>query len=294
MRFITEKNIAAIPGPSSHKDKRSTVTREPTNIKRKPPAVRPTRKPNIIAKAVPTKPRPSLRTQSGTGSGFFVSRLGHVVTNAHVVKGCKRITVGDNVNSQSPAARLDSDSRNDLALLKLNSLDTVSAKNMALVKNLGLNVGPRVVPLAANGLLRSEDVLLGENILVAGFPFGAFVSNSIKVTRGIVSSTRGLGDNSGQFQIDAAAQAGNSGGPIYDENGNIVGVVVAQLNKKKFEKIIGSTPENTNFGIKASTVRQFLNSSGLPSKWSTRSKKMSTKQLASIAQKQTLMVICHR
>jgi S1-C subfamily serine protease len=220
--------------------------------------------------------------------------LGHVVTNAHVVKGCKRITVGDNVNSQSPAARLDSDSRNDLALLKLNSLDTVSAKNMALVKNLGLNVGPRVVPLAANGLLRSEDVLLGENILVAGFPFGAFVSNSIKVTRGIVSSTRGLGDNSGQFQIDAAAQAGNSGGPIYDENGNIVGVVVAQLNKKKFEKIIGSTPENTNFGIKASTVRQFLNSSGLPTKWSTRSKKMSTPELAEIAQRQTLMVICHR
>jgi hypothetical protein len=103
-----------------------------------------------------------------------------------------------------------------------------------------------------------------------------------------------IGDDSGQFQMDAAVQSGNSGGPIYDANGNIVGVVVAQLNKLKVSKILGSLPENVNFGIKASTVRQFLTSSGLPSKWSARSKKMSTKDLAQIAQKQTLMVMCHR
>ena len=64
--------------------------------------------------------------------------------------------------------------------------------------------------------------------------------------------------------MDAAVQAGNSGGPIYDENGNIVGVVISQLNKLKVAKAIGSMPENVNFGIKASTVRQFLTSSGLP------------------------------
>lgn len=69
---------------------------------------------------------------------------------------------------------------------------------------------------------------------------------------------------------------------------------LAQLNKLKVSKILGSLPENVNFGIKASTVRQFLTSSGLPSKWSERSKKMSTEQLAQIARKQTLMVVCHR
>ena len=165
-----------------------------------------------------------------------------------------------------------------------------SNETRSLVKNLGI----KIVPLAADGLLRSEDVDLGEDILVAGFPYGSALSNSIKVTKGIVSSTKGLGDDSGQFQMDAAVQPGSSGGPIYDENGNIVGVVVTQLNKKKFAEISGSTPENVNFGIKASTVRQFLASSGLPSKWSTRSKKLPTKELARIAQKQTLMVMCHR
>ena len=70
-------------------------------------------------------------------------------------------------------------------------------------------------------------------------------------------------------------------------------MVVSQLNKLKFAKVTGSLPENVNFGIKASTVRQFLNSAGLPTKWSKRSKRMSTKQLAKIAKNQTVMVVCH-
>jgi S1-C subfamily serine protease len=237
-----------------------------------------------------SKPNSSTPPQFGTGSGFFVSKSGHVVTNAHVVNGCIRITVGDSANTQSRAALVSTDRRNDLALLRLGSLEMASAETKSLIKKLGI----KVVPLVAHGLLRSEDVELGESVLVAGFPYGELYSNTIKVTGGMVSAVRGIADNSGQFQMDAAAQSGNSGGPIYDENGNIVGVVVAQLNKFNVAKATGSLPENVNFGIKASTVRQFLTSSGLPSKWSTRSKKMSTKELAKIAQKQTLMVMCHR
>ena len=65
-----------------------------------------------------------------------------------------------------------------------------------------------------------------------------------------MSANKGMGDDSGQFQMDAAIQSGNSGGPIYDENGNIVGVVVAQLNKLKVAKAIGSLPVNVTSASK--------------------------------------------
>jgi len=142
--------------------------------------------------------------------------------------------------------------------------------------------------------MRSDDIQLGERVLVAGFPYGDLYSNTIKVTGGMVSAIKGMGDDSAQFQIDAAVQPGNSGGPIYDENGNVVGVVVAQLDPLKVAKTIGSLPQNVNFEIKASTVRQFLNTSGLPTRWSERSKRMSTGQLAKIAKSQTVMVMCHK
>jgi S1-C subfamily serine protease len=154
-------------------------------------------------------------------------------------------------------------------------------------------LGLKLVPLASEGLFKSDDVELGEDVLVAGYPYGELFSNSIKVTKGIVSSNKGMGDDRGQFQMDAAVQPGNSGGPIYDENGNIVGVAVAQLNKLKVAKAIGSLPENVNFGIKASTVRQFLTSAGLPTKWSNRTERKSTKELAQIAKNQTVMVVCN-
>ncbi len=141
--------------------------------------------------------------------------------------------------------------------------------------------------------MRSDDIELGEKVLVAGYPYGDIFSNTIKVTGGMVSAVKGMGDDSGQFQMDAAVQPGSSGGPIYDENGNIVGVVVAQLNKLKVAKAIGSMPENVNFGIKASTVRQFMTSAGLPTKWSIRTERQSTKELAKIAKNQTVMVVCN-
>jgi tetratricopeptide (TPR) repeat protein len=226
--------------------------------------------------------------QSGTGSGFFVSKMGHVITNAHVVHNCNRVTIGDNANKQVPAEIINTDRSNDLALLKLSTLEMASAESKSLIQKLGITV----VPLASKGLLRDEDVRLGEKVLVAGYPFGELFSNTIKVTSGIVSATRGAGDDSGQFQLDAAIQPGNSGGPIYDSSGNIVGVVISQLDKLKMAKAIGTLPELVNFGIKASTVRQFLTSSGLPSKKSERTEEKSTEQLAEIAKNQALMVMC--
>jgi len=236
------------------------------------------------------EPKKSPPPKAGTtGSGFFVSKRGHILTNEHVIRQCSTVTVGDNANKQVTASVLETDRRNDLALLRISSTKMASAETKFLISRLGL----RVTPLASEGLVRSEDVDLGEDVLVAGFPYGDLYSNTIKVTKGIVSAVKGMSDDSGQFQMDAAVQHGNSGGPIYDEYGNIVGVVVAQLNKLKVAKVIGSLPENVNFGIKASTVKQFLTSAGIPAKWSNRTERKSTKELAQIAKSQTLMVVCH-
>ena len=240
------------------------------------------------AQAEKIPPRKKQTPQSGSGSGFFVSKMGHVITNAHVVKNCKKVTIGNNANKQVPAELINTDRSNDLALLKLSTLKMVSTDSQSLIQKLSVVA----VPLATNGLLRNEDVRLGEKVLVAGYPFGDIFSNTIKVTSGIVSAIRGAGDDSGQFQLDAAVQPGNSGGPIYDSGGNIVGVVISQLDKLKVAKAIGSLPENVNFSIKASTVRQFLMSSGLPSKKSERTEGKSTEQLAEIVKNQALMVMC--
>ncbi len=235
------------------------------------------------------------KSRGGSGSGFFISKLGHIITNEHVVKKCNKITVGDNIDRQVPARLIQLDRKNDLALLRTTTLDLASSETKSLIKKLSTQkLGIEIVPLATAGLMRSDDVELGEQIVVAGFPYGDIFSKDIKVTFGNVNSTKGVGDDSSQFQIQAPVQIGNSGGPIYDKYGNIVGVVVAQLDKLKMAKTIGSLPENVNFGIKASTVKQFLNSSGLPTKWAERNKKMSDKDISQIASKQTVMVVCHR
>ena len=80
-----------------------------------------------------------------------------------------------------------------------------------LSQSLIQKLGVVVVSLTSKGLLRSEDVRLGEKVLVAGYPFGDVFSNTLKITSGIVSVTRGAGDDLGQFQLDAAVQPGNRG-----------------------------------------------------------------------------------
>ena len=87
--------------------------------------------------------------------------------------------------------------------------------------------------------------------------------DSIKVTKGIISSLSGIGNNFSKIQIDAALQPGNSGGPILNDRGNIVGVAVAKLDLKMILKKYGTIPENTNFGIKTSVERSLLESSNI-------------------------------
>lgn len=176
-------------------------------------------------------PEKTYRVANGTG--FYISDDGHVVTNQHVIDGCNETQVHSN-GQMAAATIVAQDKINDLALLK-TELKTNSVFSLA-----------------------SENPYLLQDIIAAGFPFGESISSTIKVTKGVVSSLSGLGDNSGQIQIDAALQPGNSGGPIIDENGNVVGVAVAKLDLEKSIESFGVVPENVNFGIKLSSLKTFL------------------------------------
>jgi S1-C subfamily serine protease len=176
--------------------------------------------------------------RASSGSGFAVSSDGFIMTNNHVINGCKKVFIHSN-GKQIPAAIVTYDQQNDLALLKANFKPDA------------------VFPLSVD----RPEIL--QDIYVAGYPFGMNVSTSVKVTKGIISSLTGIGNNFSEIQIDAALQSGNSGGPILDEKGNVVGVAVSKLDVKYALKNFGAIPENTNFGIKSSVVGSILDSNGV-------------------------------
>ncbi len=175
---------------------------------------------------------------AASGSGFIISESGHIVSNNHVIQGCEAVKAHHKGKSFE-AIILATDTINDLALLQIDfSPSTVFS-------------------------ISQNNTELMQDVFVAGYPFGVSVSSSVKVTKGIVSSLAGVGNNYSNMQIDAALQPGNSGGPILDENGNVVGVAVAKLDLALAMEQFGVVPEGTNFGIKSSVLKNFLQSNSI-------------------------------
>ena len=203
---------------------------------------------------------------ASSGSGFAVSADGYVITNNHVIEGCQKVVVNIK-GTEIPVTVVTYDPQNDLALLKGNFRPST------------------VFPLTNN---RPE---LLQDVYVAGFPFGNKVSTSVKVTKGIISSLTGIGNNFSNIQIDAALQSGNSGGPILDELGNVVGVAVSKLDAKYMFDNFGSIPENTNFGIKSNVVRSIMESNGVDSPSANRSS-ISKSQLGKMITEGTYYISC--
>ena len=111
------------------------------------------------------------------------------------------------------------------------------------------------------------------------------------MTKGIISSLTGIGNDFSNFQMDAALQSGNSGGPVLDDMGNVVGVAVAKLDAMKMLKDTGSIPENTNFGIKANVVKSVLDSSSVDVPSENKSV-ISTSQRAKLITDGTYYISC--
>ena len=113
---------------------------------------------------------------------------------------------------------------------------------------------------AALPVVSSRKVGLGDEVFTIGFPQIGVQGISAKYTKGNISSLTGVKDDPRRFQISVPIQPGNSGGPLVNEYGNVVGVVVARLNAAKFLKETGRIPQNVNYAVKSSFANSFLES----------------------------------
>lgn len=167
-----------------------------------------------------------------TGSGFFITDDGYLITNFHVVRDEKKVKVkrGSAVY-QAKVVHVDED--NDLALLKVSG--TFS-------------------PL----IISTNDAQLGEGVFTIGFPDILIQGTEPKYTDGKISSLAGIRDDPKDYQISVPVQPGNSGGPLVDLNGNVVGVVVAKLNDMAALDSSGDLPQNVNYAIKGKYLNDFL------------------------------------
>lgn len=211
-------------------------TSDPKVATRSVPAPTTTPPPAQEAVAKPaqtTVPTPKADAKVSTGTGFFVAQDGSFVTNAHVVEGCSLVRVKTDDGSILDAGIVARDTANDLALLRVTKASTKVAK---------LRIGVR----------------LGESIAAFGYPHTDILSTSGNFTLGNITALSGMDDDSRHFQISAPVQSGNSGGPLLDQSGNVVGVVMGKLNALKVAMRDGDLPQNVNFAVKSAILATFL------------------------------------
>jgi S1-C subfamily serine protease len=203
----------------------------------------------------------------GSGTGFLITTEGHILTNEHVVGGCSSVKVQRPGDVAHNARVLAIDAQNDLGLV------------LADIKS------SAVAPLRS-------DVKLGENVSVFGFPLAQLLASSGNFTVGHVSALAGLKDDTSQFQISAQIHPGNSGGPVLDRNGNVVGVVVATLNTMAVAERTGIVAQNVNFAIKGRTALSFLDANSVKPSASVSSAQLESAELADRAKSFTVKILC--
>lgn len=168
-----------------------------------------------------------------SGTGVFVTADGLILTAAHVIKGISSIQIQTS-HGVKPGRVVKVDTKNDLALIRCEGK---------------FQAAPVKAP---------RDVKLGQAVFTIGFPNVELQGVSPKMTRGEISSLAGLQDDPRQWQISVPVQPGNSGGPLFDEAGNVIGVIVAKLNAIKAAKFTGDLSQNVNYAVKSAPALQLL------------------------------------
>jgi S1-C subfamily serine protease len=202
--------------------------------------------------------------QVSNGTGFFVAAEGYVVTNAHVIEGCEEPKVVRGREEPVFAQVVARDVANDLALLKVEA-------------------GSDHV-----GTLRAG-VKIGEEIAAFGYPLQGMLSTGGNFTIGNVSALAGFKNDSRHIQISAPIQPGNSGGPVIDQCGNVIGVVVSNLGAHN-----KGAAQNVNFAININALTSFLDLHGVPYSTQASERSLQTVELAEHAQSITVLILCEK
>jgi S1-C subfamily serine protease len=174
-----------------------------------------------------------------TGSGFFLSKNGYIATNAHVVKNAKSIEIiinRESIGMTSYSAKVTLiDKINDVAILKIDDTNFIEFKS---------------IPYSIE-----KSTEIGEKVFTIGYPISSIMGNNFKVSNGIINANSGIKDDPRFLQISTPIQPGNSGGPLFNDSGNIVGLTTSKLNGNA----IGTSVENVNYAIKSSYLANLMN-----------------------------------
>ena len=201
-----------------------------------------------------------------SGTAFLVAPE-LLITNQHVVEGCSSAEV-ISLNGRRAGFIAAADADIDLAILQVSGLGGTTAR------------------------LRSPNMItLGEPVLVFGYPYSGELSSGGNFTSGLVSALRGFRDSANQIQITAPIQRGNSGGPLMDSSGLVIGVIQSKLSLKA-ARILGDIPQNVNFAISLEALTQFLAKHKVAFQTMARSPAPDTASVAAMAQKFTYRIEC--
>lgn len=208
-----------------------------------------------------------------TGSGIFIGAGGEVLTNAHVIEDCRSIKLTFANGSPEAATLVARDEQNDLAVVRTRRKHDAAA----------IAAFRETPPLRA-----------GDSVVALGYPLAGVLATGANLTVGNVSALAGLGDDSRYIQMSAPVQPGNSGGPLLDTSGHVVGIVTAKLDAVRVARAIGDIPQNVNFALKAQVARTFLDSKLISYKTETSTASLSPADVGEIARPFTVHVACSK
>lgn len=200
-----------------------------------------------------------------TGTAFAVTTDGVLLTNEHVVRDCSTISVRRFDGTSAVASLLVRDRTNDLALIKIAS----ATPDLAQFRG-------------------SPDIRQGDNVIAVGFPLSDLLSSGTALTTGTVSALAGSGNDSRKLQVSTPVQHGNSGGPLLDQSGNVVGIVSSGFDRP----VRGSMPQNVNFAIKTTVARAFMDANGIVYRLAPSDAPLATAEIGERARKFTSFVTC--